>query len=78
GGYIIEGHVPADAVTRLLRERPDAMGISVPGMPIGSPGMEVPGMADDLYEVVLFDADRSAPFARYRGTALITEQGQVR
>ncbi len=78
GGYIIEGHVPAGAVTRLLRERPDAMGISVPGMPIGSPGMEVPGMADDPYEVVLFNADRTAPFARYRGTALITAEEQAR
>ncbi|MCH8490633.1 MAG: DUF411 domain-containing protein, partial [Oceanicaulis sp.] len=77
-GYIIEGHVPADAVTRLLRERPDAMGISVPGMPIGSPGMEVPGMADDLYEVVLFDTNRTAPFARYRGKTLTTEKDEAR
>ena len=78
GGYLIEGHVPADAVARLLRERPEATGISVPGMPIGSPGMEVPGMEDDLYEVVLFDADTTASFARYRGKVLIGEQGQAR
>jgi hypothetical protein len=77
GGYIIEGHVPADAVARLLRERPDAIGISVPGMPVGSPGMEVPGMEDDLYEVVLFDADKTSVFARYRGNVMITEQEQA-
>ncbi|WP_414706588.1 DUF411 domain-containing protein [Saliniramus sp.] len=68
-GYVVEGHVPAEAVGRLLRERPDATGISVPGMPIGSPGMEVPGTEDDAYEVVLFEGSRSEPFARYRGVA---------
>ncbi|KPQ09332.1 MAG: putative metal-binding protein [Saliniramus fredricksonii] len=68
-GYVVEGHVPAEAVTRLLRERPDATGISVPGMPIGSPGMEVPGMEDDAYAVVLFEGSRSESFARYRGVA---------
>jgi hypothetical protein len=41
-GYVIEGHVPADVVDRLLRERPDVIGLSVPGMPVGSPGMEGP------------------------------------
>ncbi|MFC5506406.1 DUF411 domain-containing protein [Bosea massiliensis] len=43
GGYVIEGHVPAEAVKRLLVARPKAIGIAVPGMPVGSPGMEVPG-----------------------------------
>jgi hypothetical protein len=77
-GYIVEGHVPADAVMRLLRERPDAAGISVPGMPIGSPGMEVPGMDNDSYAVVLFGAGGARPFARYRGATLITEREQAR
>jgi hypothetical protein len=42
GGYFVEGHVPAEDIKRLLRERPDAKGLTVPGMPAGSPGMEVP------------------------------------
>ena len=51
-GYTIEGHVPADAVERLLRERPDIKGLAVPGMPIGSPGMEGPN--PQPYEVIAF------------------------
>jgi hypothetical protein len=43
GGYVVEGHVPAEQVLRLLKDKPDLAGISVPGMPIGSPGMEGPG-----------------------------------
>ena len=42
-GYVIEGHVPASAIKRLLSERPPAIGLAVEGMPVGSPGMEVPG-----------------------------------
>ena len=42
GGYVVEGHVPVEAVRRLLRERPKTRGIAVPGMPAGSPGMESP------------------------------------
>lgn len=42
GGYLVEGHVPAAVVQRLLRDRPDVVGIGVPGMPAGSPGMESP------------------------------------
>jgi hypothetical protein len=53
-GYVLEGHVPADAVKRLLVERPKAQGLAVPGMPMGSPGMEVEGAAPEKYEVVLF------------------------
>lgn len=67
GGYVIEGHVPAEAVKRLLVERPKAMGIAVAGMPIGSPGMEVPGQAPQTYEIVIFSAGRQSVFARYRG-----------
>jgi len=55
GGYALEGHVPAADVHRLLKERPDAVGLAVPGMPIGSPGMEVPGGHKDRYEVLLID-----------------------
>jgi hypothetical protein len=59
GGYVVEGHVPADLVDRLLQERPKVTGIAVPGMPVGSPGMEVPGRPADRYQVVTFD--RSGP-----------------
>ena len=54
-GYIVEGHVPADDVKRLLAERPDVRGIAVPGMPIGSPGMEGPN--PQPYDVITFDED---------------------
>ncbi len=55
GNYVLEGHVPADDVRRLLKERPDIAGIGVPGMPIGSPGMEVAGMKPQAYDVLAFD-----------------------
>lgn len=54
GGYVVEGHVPADVVKRLLAERPKVAGIAVPGMPMGAPGMEVPGRRDP-YTIVSFD-----------------------
>jgi len=54
-GYVIEGHVPADLVDRLLRERPSVVGLAVPGMPVGSPGMEAPGQAPERYQVLAFD-----------------------
>ena len=54
-GYVIEGHVPADLIDRLLRERPPVAGLAVPGMPVGSPGMEVPGQAAERYQVLAFD-----------------------
>lgn len=54
-GYIVEGHVPADVIERLLRERPEISGLAVPGMPVGSPGMEVPGRPAVPYEVIAFD-----------------------
>jgi hypothetical protein len=56
GGYVVEGHVPAEEVKRLLEEQPDVAGIAVPGMPIGSPGMEQ-GDRVDSYEIVTFDKD---------------------
>jgi hypothetical protein len=54
-GYVIEGHVPASDVQRLLKERPAVVGLAVPGMPIGSPGMEVPGQRAQRYDVLAFD-----------------------
>ena len=54
-GYVIEGHVPADLIDRLLRERPSVVGLAVPGMPVGSPGMETPGQAAERYQVLAFD-----------------------
>jgi hypothetical protein len=54
-GFVVEGHVPVSEVQRLLKERPAVSGIAVGGMPIGSPGMEVPGRKADTYNVVSFD-----------------------
>lgn len=54
-GYVIEGHVPADLIDRLLKERPHATGLAVPGMPAGSPGMDSPGEKSEPYQVLLFD-----------------------
>ena len=66
GGYFIEGHVPAGDVKRLLAERPDARGLAVPGMPKGSPGMEVPDGTVDPYTVELVAKDGSTtPFAQH-------------
>ena len=55
GGYVVEGHVPATEVKRLLKERPAIKGIAVAGMPLGSPGMEVPGQKPQTYNVISFD-----------------------
>jgi hypothetical protein len=64
-GYAIEGHVPAADIRRLLAERPAAAGIAVPGMPLGSPGMEV-GDRQDPYEVLLVDrTGQTSVFNRY-------------
>ncbi|MEQ9362229.1 MAG: DUF411 domain-containing protein, partial [Rhodospirillales bacterium] len=65
-GYVIEGHVPAADVARLLREKPKAKGLAVPGMPVGSPGMEGPN--PEAFDVVVFQADgSSAVYARHQG-----------
>ncbi len=64
-GYIIEGHVPAHAISRLLTEKPDGRGLAVPGMPIGSPGME--GGRPETYDVMLFGTGTQNRFARYIG-----------
>lgn len=65
-GYTIEGHVPAADVQRLLKERPPVVGIGVPGMPIGSPGMEVANVKPQPYDVLAFDkAGKTAVFASH-------------
>jgi hypothetical protein len=57
GGYVIEGHVPAEAVQRLLKERPKIAGLAVPNMPAGSPGMEMPDGRKDPYAILAFTSD---------------------
>lgn len=65
GRYAIEGHVPAREIRRLLEERPDVAGLAVPGMPIGSPGMEM-GDRRDPYQVIAFNRNGQARvFANY-------------
>lgn len=68
-GFLVEGHVPAEAIRRLLSERPNAQGIAVPGMPIGSPGME--GRRPQPYTVILFGADGQRPFMRFLASQAI-------
>lgn len=64
-GYTIEGHVPAEDIIRLLKQRPEVSGLSVPGMPIGSPGMEANYI--EPYDVVAFDkAGNTETFTEYR------------
>jgi hypothetical protein len=65
-GYLVEGHVPADALHRLLTERPGVLGVAAPGMPAGSPGMEA-GEAE-VYPLYLFDAASSREFGKWRGS----------
>lgn len=66
-GYAVEGHVPAADIKRLLAERPAARGLAVPGMPLGSPGMEVGDRRDD-YQVLLFrDGGDTRVFNEYTG-----------
>jgi len=62
GGYVVEGHVPAAEVKRLLRDKPAALGIAVPGMPIGSPGMDGPEYKGqkDMFNVLLVAEDGTA------------------
>lgn len=67
GGYVVEGHVPPADVVRLLRERPTGLGLVVPGMPIGSPGMEQPdGRREAFQTFLLLDrSGRTRPFAAH-------------
>ena len=54
-GYVIEGHVPAEDILRMLKEKPAIVGLAAPGMPRGAPGMEMPGGSKDAYNVVAFE-----------------------
>jgi hypothetical protein len=68
-GYVIEGHVPAVALKRLLAEKPDAAGLAVPGMPVGSPGME--GGKEEPYEVILFGSTGQRRYMRFIGERVL-------
>jgi len=57
-GYLVEGHVPASDIRKLLKDKPVALGLAVPDMPVGSPGMEVAGVAPEKFETLLIGADR--------------------
>jgi hypothetical protein len=66
GKYLVEGHVPASDLNRLLAEEPDVLGLAAPGMPPSSPGMAVPGAAPEPYAVLAFTQDgKSSVFARH-------------
>lgn len=65
GGYLVEGHVPAVAINRMLKERPDAAGIAVPGMPLGSPGM---GGKPQRYSVILFGQSGRRAYMQFVGS----------
>jgi hypothetical protein len=72
GSYRLEGHVPAVAVAYLLREKPEGLiGLAVPGMPVGSPGMEVKGARPEEYPVILFGPAGRKTWAKFRGTEQI-------
>lgn len=66
GDYVVEGHVPADVVRKMLEEKPEIAGLAVPGMPRGSPGMEMPDGSKDAYDVIAFtdDGDQSVYASR--------------
>ena len=65
-GYVIEGHVPAGTIKRLLKDAPQVAGLAVPGMPVGSPGMEAPGQPAERYQVIAFDrTGRTSVFASH-------------
>ena len=66
GGYIVEGHVPAADIQRLLREKPAIAGLAVPGMPVGAPGMEQAGQRQP-FDVIAFTKDgRTRVFASHK------------
>jgi hypothetical protein len=66
--YVLEGHVPALALKHLLQERPqNVTGLAVPGMPIGSPGMEMSGTPSDVYSVMIFGPSGRREWAKFRG-----------
>lgn len=66
GGYVVVGHVPAADIARLLQERPKALGLTVPGMPLGSPGMEMPDGRKEAYDtLLLLPGGKTRVFARH-------------
>ena len=65
GGYVVEGHVPAADIQRLLKERPPVTGIAVPGMPMGSPGMEQGGRTDSYNVIAFSKGGRRSVFATH-------------
>jgi hypothetical protein len=67
GSYVLEGHVPIAAIERLLSQAPAIKGLAVPGMPVGSPGMEIEGVEPDVYDVMAFGAGTPRLFMRFRG-----------
>lgn len=80
GAYVIEGHVPAADIQRLLKQRPSALGLAVPGMPIGSPGMDGPVYQGrrDAYQVLLVQRDGSTSvFARYAASGPVRPVSQA-
>jgi hypothetical protein len=67
-GFALEGHVPPAAIRRMLAERvPGLRGLAVPAMPVGAPGMEVPGQPDETYDVIAFGDFPHRPFMRFQG-----------
>jgi len=65
-GYVLEGHVPVEEIERLLEERPDVVGLAVPGMPAGSPGMDGAGAQAQPFDVIAFDkSGNTETFASY-------------
>jgi hypothetical protein len=70
-GYVLEGHVPVQSVQRLLREMPEITGLAVPGMPLGSPGMEAPNVAGDRYDVIALQTNGTPTiYDSYQGLTL--------
>lgn len=65
-GYVVEGHVPAADIQKMLKERPKITGISVPGMPVGSPGMEQGGMKEPYDTVAFTKGGAKTVYARHR------------
>jgi len=65
GGYVVEGHVPAADIQRMLKERPQITGIAAPGMPIGSPGMEQGGRTDPYNVIAFTKGGRRSVFAKH-------------
>jgi hypothetical protein len=72
GAYVLEDHVPALAVLYLLHEKPERItGLAVPGMPVGSPGMEIEGAAPEEYSVIVFGPTGRKVWSRFRGSTEI-------